>query len=71
MFDQNGRVLQQTSISEQAVLYAEVPQLTGTTPAQKLGDLPALLLAARHCCWSGDPGGAGMRDLTESADHPR
>jgi apolipoprotein N-acyltransferase len=37
---------QRTSVSERAVLRRTVPRLTGTTPAQALGDLPALALAA-------------------------
>ena len=41
----DGRVRQRTRISEQAVLYADVPRLTATTPAQALGDLPALVVA--------------------------
>lgn len=41
----DGRVRQRTGVSEQAVLRAEVPRLTGTTPAQALGDAPALLAA--------------------------
>lgn len=45
ILDDHGAVLQQTAISERAVLIAEVPRLTGTTPAQALGDLPALLAA--------------------------
>ena len=46
IFDERGRLLQRTDISEQEVLYADVPRLTGTTPAQALGALPALLAAA-------------------------
>ena len=41
----DGRIRQRTKISEQAVLYADVPRLSATTPAQAFGDLPALLLA--------------------------
>ena len=41
----DGRIRQRTNISEQAVLYADVPRLTAMTPAQALGDLPALVLA--------------------------
>ncbi len=43
--DDHGRVLQETSIGEQHVLTADVPRLTGTTPAQALGDLPAMLIS--------------------------
>ena len=41
----DGRIRQRTKISEQAVLYANVPRLSATLPAQALGDLPALVLA--------------------------
>jgi len=41
----DGQVRQRTDVSEQAVRYADVPRLTATTPAQALGDLPALVLA--------------------------
>ena len=44
-FDEHGELRQRVDISERAVLYADVPRLTGTTPAQRLGDLPAMLLA--------------------------
>jgi apolipoprotein N-acyltransferase len=44
--DPAGGVHQRTSVSERAVLRRTVPRLTGTTPAQALGDLPALALAA-------------------------
>ncbi len=45
VFDDRGGLLQHTAISEQTVLYADVPRLTGTTPAQALGALPALVAA--------------------------
>ncbi|MDQ2678933.1 MAG: apolipoprotein N-acyltransferase, partial [Actinomycetota bacterium] len=45
VLDDHGAVLQQTGIGEQEVLVADVPRLDGTTPAQALGDLPALLVA--------------------------
>lgn len=45
VFDESGRLLQSTDITEQEVLYADVPRLTGTTPAQALGALPALVAA--------------------------
>lgn len=43
--DDTGTVLQRTNVSEAAVLSAEVPRLGGTTPAQALGDVPALTVA--------------------------
>jgi apolipoprotein N-acyltransferase len=44
-FDDDGRLLDRVDISERRVLYAEVPRLTGTTPAQALGEAPTLLAA--------------------------
>lgn len=44
-FDDNGKLLQRVDISEQKVLYANVPRLTGTTPAQEFGEAPAVILA--------------------------
>jgi apolipoprotein N-acyltransferase len=69
VFDQDGSVLQQTAISEQAVLYADVPRLTGTTPAQALGDLPALVAAAAALLLVGRPRWRRIRDLERSAEH--
>ena len=69
VFDENGTVLQQTEISEQDTLYATVPRLTGTTPAQRFGDLPALLLAAAALLLLGRPRWRRMRDLQRSVDH--
>jgi apolipoprotein N-acyltransferase len=69
VFDQDGTVLQQTSISEQAVLYADVPRLTGTTPAQALGDLPALVAAAAALLLVGRPRWRRIRDLERSTEH--
>lgn len=46
VFDDRGRLLQRSDISERAILVADVPRRTGTTPAQALGDLPALVLSA-------------------------
>lgn len=43
--DARGRVMQRTAVSEAAVLFADVPLLSGTTPAQALGDLPGLFAA--------------------------
>ena len=58
-----------TEISEQDTLYATVPRLTGTTPAQRFGDLPALLLAAAALLLLGRPRWRRMRDLQRSVDH--
>jgi apolipoprotein N-acyltransferase len=69
VFDERGRILEQTSISEARVLYADVPRLTGTTPAQRFGDLPALLAAAAALLLVGRPRWRRIRDLEESADH--
>ncbi|MHB1137678.1 MAG: apolipoprotein N-acyltransferase [Microthrixaceae bacterium] len=44
-FDEHGSLLQRVDVGERRILYADVPRLTGTTPAQLLGDLPAMLLA--------------------------
>jgi apolipoprotein N-acyltransferase len=41
-----GDVSQRTGVSERALLSADLPRLTHTTPAQALGDVPALLGAA-------------------------
>ncbi len=43
--DDHGSVLQQTEIGEREVLIAEVPRMGGTTPAQALGDLPAMAIS--------------------------
>lgn len=53
--DTSGAVLQRTAISERAVLVADVPRATSTTPAQALGDLPALALAAAAMLLVGRP----------------
>ncbi|HTN99543.1 MAG TPA: apolipoprotein N-acyltransferase [Microthrixaceae bacterium] len=45
VFNDNGKILQRSNISEQRVLYADVPMMTGTTPAQKFGELPPVALA--------------------------
>jgi apolipoprotein N-acyltransferase len=44
-FDDTGRLLQRTDISEAEVVLAELPRLRGTTPAQATGDLLPLLAA--------------------------
>jgi apolipoprotein N-acyltransferase len=67
--DAHGRILEQTVISEEATLYATVPQLSGTTPAQALGDLPALLAAAAALLLVGRPKWRRFRDLERSVDH--
>jgi apolipoprotein N-acyltransferase len=69
VFDERGRILDQTSISEAEALYAEVPRLSGTTPAQRFGDLPALLAAAAALLLVGRPRWRRIRDLEESLDH--
>ena len=43
--DPSGGVHQRTDVSEREVIERDVPRLDGTTPAQALGDLPALVLA--------------------------
>lgn len=69
VFDSHGRILQETVISEQATLFATVPQLSGTTPAQALGDLPALLAAAAALLLVGRPRWRRFQDLERSVDH--
>jgi len=44
VFDDTGKILQRSNIGEPRVLFATVPRMTGTTPAQALGDVPALFL---------------------------
>ena len=46
VFDDTGRILERTGVSEAHLLFADVPRITGNTPAQVLGDLPGLLVAA-------------------------
>ena len=43
--DPDGNVSQRTDVSERAVIEADVERLDGTTPAQALGDVPAVALA--------------------------
>ncbi len=45
VFDDTGRVLQRADITTTRVLLADVPRYSGSTPAQVLGDLPAVLVA--------------------------
>ncbi|MGB3412341.1 MAG: apolipoprotein N-acyltransferase [Microthrixaceae bacterium] len=44
-FDDNGKLLQRTDVSEQKVIYSVIPLLQGTTPAQRFGEMPAVVLA--------------------------
>ena len=53
VFDLDGSILQKTGISERKVLYADVPRMTGTTPEQALGDVPALVLAGLVIAFAG------------------
>lgn len=69
VFDDHGALLQRTDISEADVLYATVPRLTGTTPAQALGDVPALLVAGAALLLVGRPRWRRLRDLERSAEH--
>jgi apolipoprotein N-acyltransferase len=43
--DPSGGVHQRTDVSEREVIERDVPRLDATTPAQALGDVPALVLA--------------------------
>lgn len=52
VIDERGRVLQRTGVSEQEVLFADVPRRSVTTPAQALGDLPAMLAAGAILLWA-------------------
>lgn len=45
VIDDRGTVLERSDVSERRILYATVPMIDGTTPAQLLGDLPALAFA--------------------------
>ena len=47
----DGTVSQRTSVSERAIIQRTVPRLTATTPAQALGDVPALVLAVGALAW--------------------
>ncbi len=67
VFDQDGTIRSQTAISEQEVLVADVPRLTITTPAQRLGDVPALLAAAAALLILGRPRWRQLRDQTTGA----
>jgi apolipoprotein N-acyltransferase len=68
VFDDDGTVLAQTQISERAVLFVDVPRLSGTTPAQALGDVPALTLSAAALLLVGRPGWPRRRDQVRSAE---
>lgn len=50
--DPDGGVHQRTEVSEQAVIVRTIDRLDGTTPAQALGDLPAILLAIGALLWA-------------------
>ena len=64
--DPDGTVSQRTEVSEQKVITGTVRMLDSTTPAQALGALPALLLAAAAIAvaqWRlRPPGGKGGDD---------
>lgn len=45
VIDDRGAVLERSDVSEERIIYATVPMIDGTTPAQLLGDLPALAFA--------------------------
>ncbi len=49
--DPAGGVHERTDVSEQAVISRTVPRYDATTPAQALGDLPAILFAAAALVW--------------------
>ena len=49
--DPAGGIHQRTDISEEAVIERTVPRLDATTPAQALGDVPALVLALGSLAW--------------------
>ncbi len=50
--DPDGGVHERTDVSESAVIERTVARLDGTTPAQALGDLPALVLAGAALVWT-------------------
>jgi apolipoprotein N-acyltransferase len=76
--DPSGGVHQRTSVSERTVIERDIPRLDGTTPAQALGDVPALVLAVgalavmaadhrrrvlrRRAADASDPAGSGGSD---------
>lgn len=45
VIDDTGRILQRVGVGRAKVLYADVPRIKGSTPAQVLGDVPAVLVA--------------------------
>lgn len=61
--DPDGGVHDRTDITERAVIERTVARLDGTTPAQRLGDLPALLLATAVLIWA-----FGVRRRRDGAD---
>lgn len=70
VFDQDGSLLARTDISEREVLITDAPRLTGTTPAQALGDVPALTLSAAALLLVGRPRWQRLRDQVRSAERP-
>lgn len=68
--DPDGEVFQRTGVSEQAVLTRTIERYDGTTPAQLLGALPAVVLAGLAVLaaqrWLGGTGGDG----SPAADDP-
>lgn len=83
--DPAGGVHQRTAVSERRVIERSVPRLEGTTPAQALGDLPALVLSAGALAAvaatsrrdrGADPGGSAAEgapvpsDLDQEGDGP-
>jgi apolipoprotein N-acyltransferase len=44
--DANGTVLQRTAVSEQRILYADVPMRSGFTWYTRLGDRPVIIVLA-------------------------
>ena len=79
--DPDGNVSQRTDVSERAVIEADVERLDGTTPAQALGDVPAVALAIgvlvvlsvmawrnRRAAASDEPGDDSPSDVAASSE---